>query len=357
MKFKLTEDQLALQDMLRRIVTSAEAHDGLRAVIDDEAAFDTALWQRLAEFGALGIVVPEAHGGAGLTIVELGLLTEVLGYAGVPVPFFGHVLASLAIATAGSEEQQARLLPALAQGTQIATIALEGDRGWGPGNWTLAGENTVTGRLANVPHGMQADLLVFGRAGGGLGVLDLTNDQVARRAMDGLDRTRPLAVIEMDGAPTETLSADDKTGGLVYDAALALLAADAFGGASRCLEMAIEYGNLREAFGAKLTQFQGYKHQLANFALDVEPCRGLYWHAIYSCANLPERAPHAAALAKAHIGETFARVSRLAIELHGGIGFTWEHDAHIWMKRAMFDYAWGGGSSLHLRRAADLAGW
>jgi acyl-CoA dehydrogenase len=121
--------------------------------------------------------------------------------------------------------------------------------------------------------------------------------------------------------------------------------------------MTRDYALVREAFGAKLAQFQGIKHQLANMALDIEPMRGLYWFAAYAFDHYPERASHAASLAKAHTAEVFLQSARLGTELHGGIGFTWAYDSQIWLKRAMFDFAWGGRPDRLFGRAADLAGW
>ena len=141
------------------------------------------------------------------------------------------------------------------------------------------------------------------------------------------------------------------------DAALVLLAADAFGGATRLVEMSVEYAKTREQFGVTIGHFQALKHQLANMAVDVEPARGLYWYAAHAQDHVPDQAERSAAIAKAHITDRYLQVARDAVEAHGGIGFTWECDVQIWFKRAMFDRAYLGSPALHRERSAQLAGW
>jgi acyl-CoA dehydrogenase len=196
-----------------------------------------------------------------------------------------------------------------------------------------------------------------GLAAGGLGLVEARSPGVTLEAMDGLDMTRPLAAVDFDNAEVTLLANGPDGAQRMVDAALVLLAADAFGGSSRILEMTRDYTLLREAFGARLAEFQGVKHQLANLVLEIEPTRGLYWFAAYAFDNWVERSAHAASLAKGHAAEVFLQTARMGTELHGGIGFTWAYDAHIWLKRAMFDFAWGGRPDRLFERAADLAGW
>jgi alkylation response protein AidB-like acyl-CoA dehydrogenase len=143
----------------------------------------------------------------------------------------------------------------------------------------------------------------------------------------------------------------------VFDAGLVLLAADAFGGARRCVEMSVSYGMLREQFGRKIGSFQGVKHQIADMAVDVEPARGLSWYAAYAYDRAPQERSRAASAAKAHVCDVFMRAARQMIEIHGGIGYTWGFDAHIWLKRAQFDFACLGTPSRHRDRQARAAGW
>jgi alkylation response protein AidB-like acyl-CoA dehydrogenase len=145
--------------------------------------------------------------------------------------------------------------------------------------------------------------------------------------------------------------------GRIVDAGLVLLSADAFGGASESVARAVEYAKEREQFGRKIGSFQALKHQLADMALAVEPTIGLYWYAAHVFDTQPKDAPLAAALAKAHITELYPKIARKMIEAHGGIGYTWEYGAHVWLKRALFDQAYFGMPYTHRARAAQLSGW
>ncbi|WP_163535516.1 acyl-CoA dehydrogenase family protein [Frigidibacter albus] len=169
--------------------------------------------------------------------------------------------------------------------------------------------------------------------------------------MRGIDHTRRLHALTLDGTPVQRLALDGPQVNQVADAALVLLAADAFGGARRVLDLCLRHVQDREQYGRPLAGFQAIRHQLANMATQVEPCRALWWHAA------AEGSSSAAALAKAQCAEVFLQAARDGVELHGGIGFTWEHDMHIWLKRALFDMAWAGDATLHRLRHADLAGW
>jgi len=172
-----------------------------------------------------------------------------------------------------------------------------------------------------------------------------------------VDRTRPLDVLRLDGAASDPLPEGVRAAPRVCDAACVLLAADAWGGASRLVEDSVAYAKTREQFGVPIAQFQAVKHQLADMAIAVEPARHLVWFAAHAFDHLPEEAPRAAALAKSHLGDRFFEVARDAVEVHGGIGFTWECDVQIWYKRALFDRAFLGTPDMHRERAAQLAGW
>jgi alkylation response protein AidB-like acyl-CoA dehydrogenase len=359
MNFKLTEEQKQLQDAIARLVGGEKRHQQLRAVIDGKTEWDEQLWRDLCAFGVPGIIVPEANGGAGLSMVELALAAEALGHAGAATPFLGHALATIAIMYGGDEDQKARWLPQLATGEVIATVALsEVNDGWSPDDWTLAAKGKgLSGRKINVPSGDITDIFVVGLKGGKLGIVDAKKPHAVIERMDGLDLTRPLTAVEFTNAEVSLLAHGDAGAARMWDAALVLLAADAFGGASRILYMTRDYSLVRETFGLALAQRQAVKHQLADMAHEIEPTRGLYWFAAYAFDRWKERSSHAACLAKAHAAETFMSCARMGTELHGGIGFTWAYDSHIWLKRAMFDFAWGGGPDRLYARAADLADW
>ena len=205
-----------------------------------------------------------------------------------------------------------------------------------------------------MPEADGAELFVVGCRGGALALVEAGPD-VRVTPEPTLDRGRPLATLELEGAPAELLAAADAA--RLVDAGSVLLAADAFGAAHQLVRATAAYLQTRQQFGQPLAQFQAVKHQLANMALDVDPTRGLWWYAAHAFDHAPAEASRAAALAKAHITERAQQVARDAVEAHGGIGFTWECDVQIWFKRVMFDRLWLGAPELHRERFAALEGW
>ena len=358
MNFDLSEEQRLLQETVRQLIEQECPPTHLREIFDGETGFDPALWKGLVEMGLGGIQIPEAYGGAGLELLDLALVVEQLGFGAAPVPLLGHALAALAIERGGSEAQKEKWLPALATGDCIGTVALgeDGDR-WQPEEWALPAGKTLSGVKAHVPFASTAGLLVVGMAGGGLAVVEAGASGLSFEALPGADRTRRIERVVFDNTPCEALAEGDDVASAVRDAGLVLLAADAFGGASRCLEMSVEYVKTREQFGVTIGHFQAVKHQLSNMAVEIEPSRGLYWFAAHSFDHEKDQAPRSAAIAKAHITDRFMQVARDTVEVHGGIGFTWECDVQIWFKRAMFDRAFLGAPSVHRERAATLASW
>jgi alkylation response protein AidB-like acyl-CoA dehydrogenase len=358
MDFGLSDEQRLLQDTVGQFLAKENDATRLRARFDAEAAFDSGFWRGMAELGLAGLVIPEVHGGTGLPLLDAALVAEVLGRFAAPGPFLGHTLAALALALGGSPEQQRRWLPRLATGDAIGSVAFaEAGGGWQPEDWRLAAGSTLRGEKQHVLVGAHADLYVVGVAGGGLALVERERGGFVAEPFPGVDRTRRLDTLRFDAAPCEALPGGVAAAPRVRDAGLVLLAADAFGGASRLVDVTVAYANTREQFGVTIAHFQALKHQLANMALEVEPCRGLYWYAAHAFDQAPEDAPRMAALAKAHLGDRFLGVARDAVEAHGGLGYTWECDVQIWFKRAIFDRTWLGSSAIHRERAAKLAGW
>lgn len=356
MDFSLSEEQELLQDTVRRFVAKECPPQTVRAIFDGERRAVPALWKGLAEIGVVGLAVPESHGGAGLELLELALVAEELGRGAVPVPFLGHALATLVLARSASTAQQAAWLPRLAAGTARATVALaEDDTKWLPSDWSVELTNgRVSGRKQLVPDADGADLFVVGCRGGTLALVE-AGTAVRVTPEPTLDRGRPLATLDLEGAPAEVLDAADAA--RLVDAGCVLLAADAFGAAHHLVRATAAYLQTRQQFGQPLAHFQSVKHQLANMALDVDPARGLWWYAAHAFDHVPGEASRAAALAKSHITDRAQQVARDAVEAHGGIGFTWECDVHIWFKRVLFDRLWLGAPELHRERFATLEGW
>jgi alkylation response protein AidB-like acyl-CoA dehydrogenase len=371
MDFDLSDEQRLLQETVGQFIENECPMARLRELFDDEVGYDPVLWKGLAELGLAGIHLPEEYGGSELEILDLAVVAEKLGEAAAPVPFLSHSLASQAIVSGGNDEQKGRLLPSLASGEKLATVAFAEDNGvWLPDQWTLeaqgvspgtaSGTNsgTISGRKEIVEFGEQADYFVVGLAGGIMGVVDRDASGIEIQRVEAADRTRRIARITFDATPIELLEEGGQdAAGRVRDVGLVLLAADAFGGATKLVNMSVEYAKNREQFGVTIGHFQGLKHQLANMALEIEPTRALYWYAAHALDHVPEDAVRTAALAKSHICDRYSQIARDATEAHGGIGYTWEGDTQIWFKRAMFDRVFLGTPRFHKDRVGDLAGW
>ncbi len=362
MNFGLSEEQEILQSSVGQYLEKECPANRLRDIFEGEDGFDAALWQGMVEMGLAGLVIPEEFGGAGLEILDLGLVSEVLGRAATPGPFLGHTLAGLAILRGGSEEQKQRWLPRLASGEALGSVALcesrdrAGAEGWGPEDWKLSAAAELSGTRPHVLYGSRADLIVVG-VENGLCVVEGSAAGVQWTPVKGADRSRRTDDLTLDGTPAERLPDGASAAQFVRDAGLVALSADAFGGASRLIQDSVEYAKTRVQFGVPIAHFQAVKHQLANMATAIEPARSLYWYAAHALDQIPEAAPRQAAIAKAHLTDQYLQIARESVELHGGIGFTWECDVQMWFKRAMFDRAFLGTPSLHRERAAVLADW
>ncbi len=250
----------------------------------------------------------------------------------------------MAVARGGSAEQRERWLPRLASGEAVGTVALgEVDGGFEPDAWTPdASAGRLTGAKAWVQCADRADLLVVGTAGGSLALVERSASGVRVEPVGGVDRTRPLSSVGFANAPCERLPGGAAAARRVCDAGLVLLAADAFGAAEKLLELTLAHARAREQFGQPLAQFQAVKHQLADLATELEPMRALLWYAAHAQDHVQGDAERSAALVKAHVTDRALEAARAAVQLHGGIGFTWDCDVQIWLKRLMFDRAWLG---------------
>ncbi|MEZ5557625.1 MAG: acyl-CoA dehydrogenase family protein [Pseudomonadales bacterium] len=369
MQVTFTDEQLQFRDTLQRFMQHRSPSREVRRLMDTDQGFDAELWQALAEELALpGLIVPEAYGGYGFGTVELGIAMEEMGRALLCAPFLSSaVLASQALLQAGSEAQKERWLPQLADGTLRGCVAFtEPDGGWTcDGIATTAAPAGSGYRLNGVKRfvidGATAQLvIVAARAPGSSGLDGLSLFAVApdasgleRRPLQTLDATRKQAQLHFTDTPAELLGqAGDGAAqlGRVLDLALIALANEMVGGAQRLHDMTIDYVKLRVQFGRAIGSFQAVKHRCADMLLEVELAKSAAYHAAAAADAADPNLPALASLAKSAAADAYMGAARTCIQLHGGIGFTWDHDAHLWFKRAKSSEVLFGDPGAHRER-------
>jgi alkylation response protein AidB-like acyl-CoA dehydrogenase len=322
-----------------------------RLALDDERGFTDEQWQAVAELGWPALVVSEDDGGLGLGVVELAVLQEQLGYALAPTPLLSTVATALAISAAGSPEQRAELLPGLAEGERRGTVAPV------PASSLGFLDHVLTGTLEAVPDAGGADLLVVPTGHNHLSVVDLRGEGVRVEPVKGLDPTRRLSTITLDDAPSTSLGAADGAAlARARDIITVAVAAESVGVAQRAMEMAVEHARDRQQFGRPIGVFQAVSHPCAQMLLEVEGARSAVMFAAWALDASPDEAPLAAAMAKAYASDAGWRVPAAALQVLGGIGFTWEHDLHFWLKRGRANAAAWGDARSQRARVADLIG-
>ncbi len=362
MDFGLSQDQVLLKDTIRRYLEAECPTTRVRTVMESEHGHDPALWQGLANLGVPGLHVPVEHGGSGLELLDTALAAEELGRACTPGPFLACALATAALVASGRSEAAARWLPAIAEGRAIVTLALgeEGDEWDAARLKTRASGGALHGQKPLVPYATIADAILVAAQdddGPGLWLVERGAPGLQVTPLRAVDMTRRVAAVSLGGTPATRVATGRTAIDRARDAGLVLLAADAYGGARRCLDMTVAYALTREQFGQPIGAFQAVKHQLADLAADLDPALSLWWYAAHAYDRIQDRAERHAAIAKAHLTDLYDRTVRVTTELHGGIGFTWEYDLHLWFRRALFDRAFLGEAGYHRLRAADLAGW
>jgi alkylation response protein AidB-like acyl-CoA dehydrogenase len=362
MDFGLSEEQRLLQDTIRRYVETECPTTRVRTIMESASGHDAALWRGMAELGVTGLLVPVEHGGSGLELLDAALAAEVLGWCCAPGPFLGSAMATVALVASGDADAQRRWLPGIAAGDRLVTFAL----GEGLGEWDAAKlaarveGGTLSGEKPLVPYADVADAIVVAAHdadGPGLWIVERGAAGVGVTSLKVFDMTRRVSMVTFANTPATKIASGRAAIDRARDAGLVLVAADAFGGAAKCIDMTVKYSLTREQFGQPIGAFQGVKHQLADLACDLEPSRALWWYAAHAFDHIRDKSERHAAITKAHMTDLYDRVTRYAIELHGGIGFTWEFDLHLWWRRALFDRAFLGEASYHRERAAVLAGW
>ncbi len=341
--FDYTDDQKALKDEARKFLAAVAPLTVARGVLEaPDMGHDAALWARIGEQGWCGAAIPEQYGGLGLGYVELCALAEELGRAVAPVPFASSVyLFAEALLVAGSEEQKAALLPGIASGEIIGTLAVTEGPGvlWGelPATWFEDG--AVSGVKLPVTDGVAADravVLANSDEGLRLFLVDLTGPGVTREFVSTLDPTRGAARISFERAPAQPLVSGDGPDQLsrIHDRAAILLAFEALGGADRALEMARDYALERYAFGRPIGSYQAIKHKLADVFVRNEVARANAYYGAWALSSDAPELPLAAAAARVSASAAYALAAKENIQTHGGIGFTWEADCHFFYRRA-----------------------
>jgi alkylation response protein AidB-like acyl-CoA dehydrogenase len=350
MDFDLSEDQLALRDGARALLDDLAPTTRVRAVAETPTRVDADLWTAMVEQGWLGIAVPEADGGVGLGTVELAVLLEEIGRHVAPAPFLPTVLAIDVFARVGDADAVAALL----NGERVACIAwskrADAVRAEADGDgWRLSG------RPDPVPFASVADVaLVVAHDGRGLALFAVDLDDAGRPAAEpAMDLTRPVAWLHFERTSARRLGGPELVDALLDRGATAS-ALELLGSASCALDLAVEYAKERVQFGRPIGSFQAVKHRCADMLVDVEGIRSTaYWAAWCLEADDPDQSI-AASTAKTWAADASKRVMASALQVHGGIGFTWEHDLHLFMKRAQLDQLTFGDAVYHRARLASL---
>jgi alkylation response protein AidB-like acyl-CoA dehydrogenase len=351
MRFELTDDQQAIQRTAREFLADRYPPEEVRRLaIEEEHGFTDEQWRAIAELGWPALVVGEDDGGLGLGVVELAVLQEQLGYALAPTPLLSTVAAALVIGAAGSAEQRAEWLPALAEGERRGTVAP-----LPPRDGLRADGEALSATLDAVPDAGSADLLVVPTGHRALAVVDLHGEGVAVEPAGALDPTRRLFTVRLDGASATALAApDDDPLARARDVIAVAVAAESVGVAQRAMEIAVAHARDRHQFGRPIGVFQAVSHPCAQMLLEVEGARSAVLFAAWALDDSPDEAPLAAAMAKAYASDAAWRVPAAALQVLGGIGFTWEHDFHFWLKRGRANAAAWGDARSHRARVADL---
>jgi len=365
-QFAFTDEQEQFRSAIRRFLNDKSPTTEVRRLMGTADGYDPAVWRQLSDDLALpGIHIPEQYGGAGFGMVELCLVTEELGRALLCAPYFSTaVLAANAILNSGTEAHKSALLPDIAKGTRLATLAVtELNGNWDPMGIEVVATPDADGYLLDgvksyVVDGHVADLLIVaarapktvGDEGLALFTLDANADGVERRLLESMDPTRKIARIDFHGAQANLLgNLDDGAKPILrtLDQAAIALANEMVGGAQTLLDSAVNYAQLRVQFGRTIGSFQAIKHKLADMLLDVELAKSAAYYAAQAAAVNDPEWPALASLAKAAASETYLSTAAQCIQIHGGVGFTWDNDTHLWFKRAKSSEVFLGQPSYH----------
>jgi len=374
MNFGFNEEQELLRSTARKFFENECPSTAVRALMEGKEGMTAELWAKIAEQGWIGLIYPEEHGGMALGFVDLVVLMEEMGRAVMPGPFFSTVLlGGLAILEAGNDAQKKEWLPRLASGERRVTLAwMEPSAALGPQGITLqatsaGGRYQLTGTKLFVPDAHTADAIVVAARTGGTGetgvslfLLPKGTPGLEVKLLPTMDQTRKLCEVALSSVSVgaDALLGEAGAGwkplSRVLDRATVALCAEMCGGAQKVLEMTVEYAKIRQAFGKPIGSYQGVKHRAADMLVDVENSKSITYYAAWAMDEGAAEGPLAVSMAKAYVSDAYRRVTAAGIQLHGGIGFTWEHDLHLYFKRAKGSEFTFGDATYHRERVAQL---
>jgi len=370
MNFAFSEEQEELRRAVRRFLEEKSPETEVRRLMETTEGYDPAVWSQMADqLGLQSLIIPEEYGGSGFSYVELIVVLEEMGAALLCAPFFSTVaLASNAVLTSGDESAKKYLLPGLASGETTGTLAITEDNGrWDFGGVTLAAKPSADGWVLNghkmfVLDGYTAGLvLAVARTDSGLSLFGVKGDAdgLTKTPLTTMDQTRKQARLEFADTPAWLIGTEGGAEpGLAktLDLAAVALAAEQVGGAQRCLDNAVEYAKTRIQFGRPIGSFQAIKHKCADMLLEVESAKSAAYYAGWAAAEDSDELPVVASLAKSYCSEAYFHAAAENIQIHGGIGFTWEHHAHLYFKRAKSSELLLGDPAYHRELLAQRIG-
>ncbi|HEY3811138.1 MAG TPA: acyl-CoA dehydrogenase family protein [Acidimicrobiales bacterium] len=370
MNFAFTEEQEELRKAVRRFLEDKSPETEVRRLMETTEGSDPAVWSQMAEqLGLQGLAIPEEFGGSGYSYVELIVVLEEMGRALLCAPYFASVaLAANLLLVSGDDAAKKEYLPGIASGATIATVALaEASGRWDEAGVTLeasgSGDSwTLTGEKLYVLDGHTADLiLVAARTPAGVSVfaVDKGASGLTATPLSTMDQTRKQARLAFDATPAKLVGTDGDGWAVIskmLDLAAVALAAEQVGGAQKVLEMAVEYAKVRVQFGRPIGSFQAIKHKCADMLLEVESAKSAAYYAGWAAAEDNDELPVVASLAKSYCSEAYFHATAENIQIHGGIGFTWEHPAHLYFKRAKSSELLFGDPTYHRELLAQRIG-
>jgi alkylation response protein AidB-like acyl-CoA dehydrogenase len=370
-----SEEHEELRATVRQFFSDQSDEQAVRTHMASDSGWDTDLWHQLAEqVGLAGLIIPEEHGGAGFGYQELCIVAEELGRALVCAPYLSTaVFATNALLLCSTADVQAALLPGIASGEKIATVAWSDDNGrWGLSAIEMAAQEKdggwrLDGTKACVLDGHTADIIVVAaRTAAGIELFQVAGDAagLTRESVPALDLTRKLARLTFDAVSASKISEGDQTGNLerVQALTIAALTAEQTGGAQACLDMAVDYAKTRLQFGRPIGSYQAIKHKCADMLVEVEFSKSAAYNACFIAADCLsgtadwDELLEAASMAKSYCSEAYYHAAAENIQIHGGMGFTWEHPAHLYFKRAKASELLFGDGSRHREILANQVG-